>query len=136
MLSMLISCVNPIRKVIINYQNPNEKKYIVEKHLLKNWQRGVYDINRNGQVDVGVDYFFFSESRFSKKADLWYLHEIEKWEDNDKEIIFKISRYPIRIMQDIDWDGYSDRSYRAKDGIEHEGYKMLYNEAMDYGKDK
>lgn len=115
------------------YNKHDVKNYIVDKYNLKYFQRGVYDMNRNDKVDVGIDMFFFAKNPYQEGgAHIWYLHSISKWEDIDGVVDFAISSFPVKIevddVVDNSGDGVPDVRYYAKPGIEHDGYIDLFNE--------
>ena len=100
--------------------------------------RGVWDVSRNDRVDVGRDYFFFTEDRMPRTSklngsgDFWYLHDILHWNDVDGMVEFIISTHPVKILVDENNDGQYDVIYKAKPGIEHDGYKLLWDEVIEY----
>lgn len=121
------SRVNP------EYNEYGIKRYIVDKFDMKYWERGVYDINRNNKVDVGIDYFFFAKNPDENGSHVWYLHEITMWEDDEEgEVTFMIGQYPVKIEVDESGEGTPDIRYYAKPGIEHDGYVKFYYDIEAY----
>lgn len=131
----IIGCVGKSPIPLPEYDNYGVKSYIIDKYNLKYHERGIYDINRNDEVDIEIDYFFFTKNPFEKGgAHVWYLHELLMWEDIDGEVSFKIGQYPIKILVDYSGEGTPDIRYWAKPGIEHAGYVKLYNDMLEYNK--
>lgn len=127
---IIAGCATSGTKPVREFNKHGIKSYIVDKWHLRYYARGVYDINRNDEVDVGIDMFFFTKNTDEEGgAHVWYLHDISYWEVDGDDIVFAISPYPVKISvdndDDADYDGVPDIRYFAKPGIEHPGLLEL-----------
>lgn len=104
-----------------------EPVYLVTTEYLTQFERGIYDTNENGKVDIGIDPLFFGEDvNNNGLANRVFLHKLLAYKNKeDGTIDFAFEIYPYAIYYDFSNDGLVDWYQPLKEKIIHDGVEKL-----------